>query len=334
MTRTNPKGSRARTARTLFLALLAPLTFLILAACAGEFETVGEALRLVQRGLPDAVVNEPYEETINAVGGLRPYTFEVDSGSPPPGITLQNGVLRGTPTELGRYEFSIAVSDGNLNRTVQEFRLAVTEVPPPRFTLAPPLTEVRGAVTLRARVEGARQLQAARVAVTWDPEQFVLREGSVTAGGRDLAFMTDSGAGRLQVDLTALGRTLDGEHTLFSFVLEPLVEPASLWLDRQVEFLHQSPDPARAHHYLRQTEGRRPATSPNRDGGFGTDEPGRDEPGRDEPGLDDPGRADPESGGETGPGFDGAPGEDPTNPPGDPDLGTGRGSVRGLEVAA
>ncbi len=324
MTRTNPNGSRAGTARALLLALVAPLTVLIMAACAGEFETVGEALRLVQRGLPDAVVNEPYEETINAVGGLRPYTFEVDAGSPPPGVTLQNGVLRGTPTEVGRYEFSIAVSDGNLNRTVQEFRLAVTEVPPPRFTLAPPLTEVRGAVTLRARVEGARQLQAARVAITWDPAQFALREGSVTAGGRDLAFMLDSGEGRLQVDLTALGRTLDGEHTLFSFVLEPLVEPASLWLDQQVEFFHQSPDPARVHHYLRQTEGRRPATRPDADGGFGSDEPGRT----------DPGRADPETGDDTGPGLDGTPDPDPTNPPGDPDRGNSHGAGGGLEVAA
>ncbi|MFA5550213.1 MAG: putative Ig domain-containing protein [Trueperaceae bacterium] len=232
----------------------------LLASCAGEFDTVGEALRLLQPSLPNAVIGEPYEQQLHATGGLRPYTFEQDGGALPPGITLQNGALRGTPTQLGSFEFSIAVSDGNLNKTVQDFNLSVTDVPPPTFTLSTPLTEVREAVTLRVRVSGARELTAARVLVTWDPAKFTLRPGSVVAPGRDLAVLTQEAEGSLQVDLAVLGRSLNGEHTLYSFVLEPLEPPNNLWLEARAEFISQGADPNKRHHFTRISEGSRSPT--------------------------------------------------------------------------
>lgn len=243
--------------------LRALLLLVLLAGCAGEFDTVGEALRLLQPGLPDAVQGEPYEQQIHATGGLRPYTFRLESGSLPEGLNLENGAIRGTATTTGRYEFTIAVSDGNLNKTVQEFQLSVVDVPPPTFTLAPPRTEVREPVTLRAAVGSARGLTAVRALISWDPEKFSLRPDSVVAVGRDVTLLTEASEGQLQVDLALLARSLDGDHTLFSFVLEPLVEPASLALDMSVEFLSRSPDPAKAHHHLRQSEGSQapPATA-------------------------------------------------------------------------
>lgn len=243
--------------------LRALLLLVLLAGCAGEFDTVGEALRLLQPGLPDAVQGEPYEQQIHATGGLRPYTFRLESGSLPEGLNLENGAIRGTATTTGRYEFTISVSDGNLNKTVQEFQLSVVDVPPPTFTLAPPRTEVREPVTLRAAVGSARGLTAVRALISWDPEKFSLRPDSVVAASRDVTLLTESSEGQLQVDLALLARSLDGDHTLFSFVLEPLVEPASLTLDMSVEFLSRSPDPAKAHHHLRQSEGSQapPATA-------------------------------------------------------------------------
>lgn len=299
-------GARRRHSLPAIGALLA---LLALGACAGEFDTVGEALRLLQPSLPNAVVGEPYEQQIHATGGLRPYTFELDAGALPSGITLQNGALRGTATVTGQYDFSIAVSDGNLNRTVQEYRLMVTEVPPPTLTLAPPQTEVREPVTLRASVTGARGLSAVRLLVSWDPTVFSLRPGSVTAPGRDVALLTDEGEGQLQVDLAVLGRTLDGDHTLFTFVLEPLSEPATLLLQERVEFLSLGPDPDKRHYYLSQDEGSRGAPSRRPDGSDPGatdepgDEPGEEQPGNEQPGNEQPGAADPadpsnDSGGE------------------------------------
>jgi hypothetical protein len=231
---------------------------LLLAACAGEFDTVGEPLRLVQPALPNAVVREPYEAALHAVGGLRPYEFKLRSGSLPQGVSLQNGSLRGTPTDTGTFQFSIAVSDANLNNTVNDYRLIVTQLPPPGLSLTPPLTEVRGAVTLRARVEDARRLSAVRLQVTWDAQLFELVPDSVTAATRDAALLTDAGPGRLQVDLALLGRTLDGDADLFRLTLRPLVEATNLFIEERAEFLSASLDPSGGHHFLRQTEGRRP----------------------------------------------------------------------------
>src|SRR5690606_14509180 len=154
------------------LATLTVLVAALVAACAGELGTQGEALRFLSVDLPDAPVNEPYRAPVHAVGGLRPYEFRLESGSLPPGVQVVNGVLQGTPTTLGSFTFTLAVSDANLSSTFQELTLTVVEPPPPTLSLTPPETEVRGAVTLRARVADARGLAGLSTVVTWDPGLF------------------------------------------------------------------------------------------------------------------------------------------------------------------
>src|SRR5690606_5250561 len=171
-----PRGRTRRLLRWLALVTLVPL-----AACAGEFTTQSEPLRLLVGGLPDAILNEPYSAPLEAVGGLRPYDFAVREGTLPPGVVLEGGTLRGTPTVEGSYEFSIAVSDANLASTFERYSLNVVTPPPPRLTLQPPDTESRGPVTLRARVDDARDLLGMRTEIRWDATRFALQEGSVTA---------------------------------------------------------------------------------------------------------------------------------------------------------
>jgi large repetitive protein len=63
---------------------------------------------------PAAVVGAPYSFTLTATGGTTPYTWSVNSGTLPPGITLSSaGVLAGTPTSTGTYSFSVNVIDKN-----------------------------------------------------------------------------------------------------------------------------------------------------------------------------------------------------------------------------
>ncbi|MCW2936855.1 MAG: hypothetical protein JWM19_7817, partial [Actinomycetia bacterium] len=63
---------------------------------------------------PAAVVGSAYSDTLTAAGGTAPYTWSVNAGSLPSGITLSSaGVLSGTPTTTGTYSFTVNVIDKN-----------------------------------------------------------------------------------------------------------------------------------------------------------------------------------------------------------------------------
>jgi alpha-tubulin suppressor-like RCC1 family protein len=64
--------------------------------------------------LPSGTVGTTYNETISASGGTSPYTYSVASGALPSGLTLSNsGVLSGTPTTAGTYNFTVTAADSN-----------------------------------------------------------------------------------------------------------------------------------------------------------------------------------------------------------------------------
>ncbi len=252
------------------VALVAVVAGALLAGCTGDMTTRGEALRLVGQDLPAAVLLEPYEGQLHAVGGLRPYTFTLTAGTLPNGITLQNGVLRGVAAEAGSFEMTVEVSDANLSRVSQDYTLQVGAPPPPRFALVAPETEVRGPVTLRARLEGARLTTAVRSLVTWDPERFELA-GEPKAARRDVAILWRGAPGELQVDLAALGTTLGGDVELFSFTLTPRTPPATAALRYEAEVLTTSGDPARQHEFLTGSVGR--PTAPESGTGTAPSEP-------------------------------------------------------------
>ncbi|MEK6303287.1 MAG: ice-binding family protein [Acidobacteriota bacterium] len=65
--------------------------------------------------LPNGVVGTPYSQTVSAVGGTAPYTFAVSSGALPNGLTLNGttGVISGTPTAAGTFNFTITATDTN-----------------------------------------------------------------------------------------------------------------------------------------------------------------------------------------------------------------------------
>jgi hypothetical protein len=83
--------------------------------------------------LPSGTVNMPYVGVqFAATGGTSPYTFSLASGSTlPPGLTLTNGDLTGTPTTVGTYTFGITVTDSSTPTPAviaQNFTLVVSPV--------------------------------------------------------------------------------------------------------------------------------------------------------------------------------------------------------------
>lgn len=229
-------GGTAGRTRSVALRWLTLTVLVLLAACAGEFTTQSEPLRLLAERLPDAVLNEPYSAPIEAVGGLRPYEFALRDGTLPPGVTLQGGSVSGTPTSEGSYEFSIAVSDANLSSTFEAYTLSVVTPPPPSLSLQPPDTEVRGPVVVRVRVDDARGLLGLRTTISWDPSLFALQEDSVAATRQGVALLHESRAGALQVDLAMLDGPMTGGAQVFTFSLTPLAPPALVGVATVTEF--------------------------------------------------------------------------------------------------
>ncbi len=70
------------------------------------------------------------EPATNPTGGSPPYSFSVGYGAGllPPGMKLNlNGVLEGTPTLAGKYNFEICAKDGQNNQACNTFNLRVND---------------------------------------------------------------------------------------------------------------------------------------------------------------------------------------------------------------
>ena len=80
-----------------------------------------------QSPLPSEPVGVAYSYQILATGGVPPYVFSMNNN--PPGITItQGGVLNGTPTTAGTYNFNIAITDSLGGQTVVPFQVTFTTV--------------------------------------------------------------------------------------------------------------------------------------------------------------------------------------------------------------
>ncbi len=71
-------------------------------------------LLLTTTAVPPGYKDKPYSTSISAVGGVAPRTFTVTSGALPAGSTLAtNGLLAGTPTAAGTFDFTVTVTDSS-----------------------------------------------------------------------------------------------------------------------------------------------------------------------------------------------------------------------------
>jgi hypothetical protein len=67
----------------------------------------------ISASLPAGTANTAYASPMSATGGTPAYTWSIKSGSLPPGLTLAatTGIISGTPTTSGTFNFTATVSD-------------------------------------------------------------------------------------------------------------------------------------------------------------------------------------------------------------------------------
>lgn len=144
--------------------LLGGLVFLgiLLAACGSDSQNnqSRQPLRLTLR-FDTGYVDEPYNTTLTADGGVRPYRFTLE-GNLPRGLVYSNGRISGTPQEKGSFELTVSVEDANLSNRTQKVTLVIGETPPPRLDQVFPLAEVADPFPylFRVRDREARGFQA------------------------------------------------------------------------------------------------------------------------------------------------------------------------------
>lgn len=100
--------------------LLAPVTQSAHARDTNEFLLVAVEVAIPTPSLACPLVNTgntgvAFTSTLQASGGVAPYTFAIIGGSLPPGLTLHasTGVIDGTPSASGSYIYTAQVTDTN-----------------------------------------------------------------------------------------------------------------------------------------------------------------------------------------------------------------------------
>ncbi len=269
--------------RSLWLATL----LIVLAACSDDLAVPTEPLRLLRPEWGVGYVGEAFEGALRPSGGLRPYRFELIDGALPPGIELVAGRLVGTPTEVGRFTFTTQVQDGNLSQAILRSELEVRPLPVPLVRVEAPATEVRGSLPLVVRVEDARGWRGARIRLEWDPTLFEL-VAAPTAGDARLVVVHDAAAGRLAIDVAALGAPRSGAFALARFTLRATDGPArlSLGVDATTRYAGGDHPEARLEGAPRAATvpppGDEPAGADDNDAGDGSDEAAAEDPNQDE----------------------------------------------------
>ncbi|HUD40841.1 MAG TPA: IPTL-CTERM sorting domain-containing protein [Dokdonella sp.] len=95
-------------------------------------------LTLLPATLPNGLAGTAYSQQFTASGGIAPYTYALSSGTLPAGLSLSAaGLLSGTPTADGSYDFSVEATDST-SGTAGTVTVAYTlTIGAPTITIAP-----------------------------------------------------------------------------------------------------------------------------------------------------------------------------------------------------
>jgi hypothetical protein len=129
----------------------------------------------VSAKLPNATIGTAYNAPISVSGGRAPYAFSVSSGTLPPGLSLspETGLITGTPTSSGSFNFSVSASDAT--HQAKGNALVTLPVQSVAFTVSPATASVPSL--------GIRQFQAAVSGETVFDVTWSANQGAISTSG-------------------------------------------------------------------------------------------------------------------------------------------------------
>jgi uncharacterized protein (TIGR03437 family) len=136
-----------------------------------DYEIQCSPVVVLPYGLGAATVGKGFSATFSASGGTSPYRYARSAGDLPPGLSLSNGTLAGTPTASGTFRFTIQVQGANNAAGSREYAL---EVYPTGISL---LTD-----SLAAGAVGGTYLQIIEAAGGTAPYKFSIQSGALPSG--------------------------------------------------------------------------------------------------------------------------------------------------------
>lgn len=112
-----------------------------------SFSVTISSLCLLQTTLPNGDLNSFYRQSLVVTGGVAPITWSVKGGNLPTGVTIDStsGLLSGTPTVAGPFDFNIQVTDSTGAIATESYTITIN--PALAFTTASPLPGGTAGVT-------------------------------------------------------------------------------------------------------------------------------------------------------------------------------------------
>lgn len=86
------------------------------------------SLSITTTSLPQGTTGTAYSATLAATGGKTPYQWSMSSGSLPPGLQLNTstGIISGTPSQSGTFQFTAQVKDSSSQTASQPLAIPVS----------------------------------------------------------------------------------------------------------------------------------------------------------------------------------------------------------------
>jgi len=161
--------------------------------------TVGPA------SLPAATAGNAYSQTLSASGGTAPYTFAVSAGTLPAGLSLSPaGVLSGTPTSSGSFNFTATATDSGGSPTSGNRAYTLT-VASPNVSL--PATTLPGGTAGQAYTAAINGATGGIAPYTYTLSAGALPAGVTLNGATGALSGTPTVAGSFAFTLTATDST-------------------------------------------------------------------------------------------------------------------------------